>query len=255
MRGSNQFRTVAIIPARYGSQRLPAKPLVEIAGKPMIQHVYERATRAKLVDSVLVATDDERIASAVRTFGGNALMTPASLQTGTDRTAFVTRTIPEADVVVNVQGDEPLIESQMIDEAIQPMLENSQITAATLVRRIEKETELTNLNVVKVVLDSSGYCLYFSRSVIPFVQGLPRASWLRHHQYFKHIGLYVFRREFLLKYTEMKPTPLETSEKLEQLRILENGYKIKSIVTSCNSTPVDTLEDLENVRALLGGNQ
>ena len=253
--GLNSFRTVAIIPARYGSQRLPAKPLVEIAGKPMIQHVYERAMRAKLVDSVLVATDDERVASAVRTFGGNAVMTPTSLQTGTDRAAFVARTIQEADIVINVQGDEPLIESQMIDEAIQPMLENSQITAATLVRRIEEERELTNPNVVKVILDSSGYCLYFSRSVIPFVQGLQQTSWLKHHQYFKHIGLYVFRREFLLKYAEMRPTPLESSEKLEQLRILENGYKIKGIVTSCNSTPVDTQEDLEIVRAFLGDNQ
>ena len=255
MTASHSLHIVAIIPARYGSRRLPAKPLVEIAGKPMIQHVYERASLASLVDTVLVATDDERVASAVRTFGGNAVMTPASLQTGTDRTAFVARTIPEADIVVNVQGDEPLIESQMIDEAIQPMLENSEITAGTLVKRIQREEELINPNVVKVVLDTNGYCLYFSRSVIPFGQALRRDDWLTHLTYYKHIGLYVFRREFLIQYAAMNPTPLEQSENLEQLRILEHGFRIKGTVTSYDSSPVDTQEDLNAVRALVGNKQ
>jgi 3-deoxy-manno-octulosonate cytidylyltransferase (CMP-KDO synthetase) len=221
----------------------------------MIQHVYERASLASLVNTVLVATDDERIASAVRTFGGNAVMTPASLQTGTDRIAFVARTIQEADIIVNVQGDEPLIESQMIDEAIQPMLENSEITAGTLVKRIQREEELINPNVVKVVLDTNGYCLYFSRSIIPFGQALRGDDWLAHLTYYKHIGLYVFRRELLLRYAAMNPTPLEQAENLEQLRILEHGFRIKGIVTSYDSSPVDTEEDLNAVRALVGNKQ
>jgi 3-deoxy-manno-octulosonate cytidylyltransferase (CMP-KDO synthetase) len=251
MSGSQGARVVAIIPARYGSQRLPAKPLADICGKPMIQHVYERTKAARRVDSVIVATDDERIVSAVHAFGGAAIMTPATLQSGTDRIAYVARSIPEAEIIVNVQGDEPLMTPGMVDEAILPLVGNKEIVVGTLVKRIETEAELKNPNIVKVVLDNDGFCLYFSRSVIPFGRDIAESAWLRNHLYFKHLGIYVFRREFLLQFSEMKPTPLEQCEKLEQLRILENGYRIKARVTELDSTPVDTEADLEKVRTTI----
>lgn len=244
-------RVVAIIPARYGSLRLPAKPLADICGKPMVQHVYERAAKATLINAVLVATDDERIASVVRGFGGHAVMTPESLQTGTDRIAYVARSLPDADIVVNVQGDEPLIEPAMIDEAVEPLTLDASINMGTLVRRIVDNAELTNPGIVKVVCDRDGNGLYFSRSPLPFGRDIPQNEWLENHAYYKHIGLYVFRREFLSKFTGMAQTPLESTEKLEQLRVLENGYKIRCAVTSFDSIPVDTAEDLEKVRAIM----
>ena len=243
--------TVAIIPARYASRRLPGKPLADIAGKPMIQHVYERTSRARLVSEVLVATDDERIAMAVRGFAGQALVTPASLQSGTDRVAFAARSLKDAALVVNVQGDEPLIAPEMIDEAIQPMTEDTEIVAGTLVRRIESEGELTSPSIVKVVLDVNGYCLYFSRTMIPFVRDHPPAEWLRRRVFYKHIGLYVFQTGFLHHYARLVQTPLEMTEKLEQLRILEHGYRIKAVVTQYDSVPVDTQQDLDRVRSIL----
>lgn len=245
-------RTVAIIPARYASQRLPAKPLADIAGKPMIQHVYERASKATLVNAVLVATDDERIAAAVRAFGGHAVMTPSSLQSGSDRIAYVARSMADTDIVVNVQGDEPLLAPAMIDEAVRPLLENPAIPVGTLVRRIETPLELANPGIVKVVLDKDGYCLYFSRSVIPYGRDHLPEEWLDRSAYYKHVGLYVFRREFLLHYARLPRTPLEIAEKLEQLRILEHGYKIKAAITTHDSKPVDTVEDLERIRAEVG---
>ena len=251
MRQPQDSQIVAIIPARYGSQRLHAKPLADIGGKPMIRHVYERTASARRVSKVLVATDDERIVSAVHEFGGAAVMTPATLQSGTDRIAFVARSIPEAEIIVNVQGDEPLITPGMIDEAILPLVGNKDILVATLVRRIEMESELANPNIVKVVLDNDGFCLYFSRSIIPFGRDRTQSEWLKNHLYFKHIGIYVFRRQFVLRYAEMKPTPLERSEKLEQLRILEHGYRIRARVTDYDSMPVDTQEDLDKVRVMI----
>jgi 3-deoxy-manno-octulosonate cytidylyltransferase (CMP-KDO synthetase) len=178
-------------------------------------------------------------------------MTPAALQSGTDRIAFVARSIPEAEIIVNVQGDEPLITPGMIDEAILPLVGNKEIAVGTLARRIETEDDLRNPSIVKVVLDNDGFCLYFSRSVIPFGRDRAESEWLRNHLYFKHIGIYVFRREFLLRFAEMKPTPLEQCEKLEQLRILEHGYRIKARVTEFDSAPVDTQADLEKVRATI----
>jgi len=248
-------RTVVVIPARYASQRLPAKPLADIAGKSMIQHVYERAGQASLVAEVVVATDDERVAAVVRGFGGRAVMTPASLQSGTDRVAFAAQSLESADIIVNVQGDEPLIEPAMIDQAIQPLATDGTIVAGTLVRQIETGADLANPSIVKVVLDSKGYCLYFSRSTIPFVRDHNPAEWLKHHTYYKHIGLYVFRREFLMRYAALPQTPLELAEKLEQLRILEHGYRIKAVVTAYDTTPVDTQLDLEHVRSILQAKQ
>jgi len=251
MSAARADRVVVVIPARYASQRLPAKPLADIAGKPMIRHVVERAARAKLVDAVLVATDDERIATAVREFGGNAVMTPEACRSGTDRIALVAQNLPDATIIVNVQGDEPLIEPSMIDNAVRPVLDDPAIPVGTLVRRIDRAADLTNPNVVKVVLDREGRCLYFSRSAIPFGRDRAPSDWLALHTYYKHIGLYVFRREFLLRYADLRQTPLELMEKLEQLRILEHGYTIKAAVTTSDSMPVDTAEDLQRVRTAL----
>ncbi len=248
---STPRRTVAIIPARYASQRLPGKPLAEIHGKPMICHVVDRTSRARLVSDVLVATDDQRIADAVLACGGRAVMTPASLQSGTDRIAWVARTLDDAELVVNVQGDEPLIPPEMIDQAICPLLEDDRLVAGTLVKRIQSTEELLNPSLPKVVLDADGFCLYFSRSPIPFGRDLPQPEWLDHHRYFRHIGLYVFRRTFLLEYASWPQTPLEKAEKLEQLRILEHGERIRAVVTDLDSIAVDTPADLERVRTLM----
>jgi len=243
--------TVAIIPARYASQRLPAKPLLDILGKPMIQHVFERTVRARLVNEVVVATDDARIASAVHSFGGQAVMTPESLRSGTDRVAYAARFLQNADIIINVQGDEPLIAPEMIDEGVRPLIEDDQIVVGTLVRKIESDAELASPSIVKVVLDTNGDCLYFSRSVIPFVRDRPSAEWLWSHTFYKHIGLYVFRKEFLHNYAQLQQTPLEITEKLEQLRILEHGYRIRAVVTRHDSVPVDTQQDLDRVRSIL----
>jgi 3-deoxy-manno-octulosonate cytidylyltransferase (CMP-KDO synthetase) len=248
---SSTKRIIAVIPARYGSRRLLAKPLVEIAGKPMIQHVYERTAKAQCLNATLVATDDDRIAAVVRSFGGHAIISPDNLQSGTDRVAFVARTIPGVDIIVNVQGDEPLLCPEMIDEVVLPLLENDSVVVGTLVRRVTNNDDLEDPNVPKVVLDRDGDCLYFSRSAIPFVRDQAREQWLTRCSFFKHIGIYAFRRHFLLRFAEMSPTPLEQTEKLEQLRILEHGYKIRASITHYDSTPVDTEKDLQKVRALL----
>ncbi len=244
-------RTIAIIPARYSSVRFPGKPLADIAGKPMIQHVVERARAASLIDGVVVAPDDDRIAGAVRKFGGRAVMTPACLATGTDRVAYAARELEEAEIVVNVQGDEPLILPEMIDQAVRPLREDTAMQAGTLVKRITEAAELGNPNVVKVVLDRCGRCLYFSRSPIPFGRDGGQAQWTARHPYYKHIGLYVFRRDFLLQFAALEHTPLEQMEKLEQLRILEHGFGITAAVTTLDSVAVDTPADLERVRTLI----
>lgn len=237
---------VAIIPARYGSTRLPAKPLVDLAGKPMIQHVYERTKKAKLIDRVIVATDDDRILGVVKRFGGEAMMTPSDLRSGSDRVAYAATNLRQASIIVNVQGDEPLVEPAMIDEAVQPLVDDETIDVGTLVKRIEDDDEMVNPNIVKAVLDNNGLVLYFSRSLIPF-----NREGSVDETYYKHIGLYVFRSDFLKIYASLRETPLERAEKLEQLRILEHGYKIKSTVTKFDSIPVDTREDAEKVRAML----
>ena len=246
------MRAVAIIPARYNAQRLPAKPLADIGGKPMIQHVFEQASKARRVSKVIVATDDERIAVAVKAFGGDVVMTSPDLQSGTDRVAAAAKTLANADIVVNVQGDEPLIEPEMIDEAVAVVADGT-AQVGTLVKQINREADLFNPNIVKVAMGKDGNCLYFSRSPIPFGRDKPQHEWLNLQAYYKHIGLYVFRREFLLRYTTLEQTPLERTEKLEQLRILEHGYAISAAVTTYDSIPVDTADDLEIVRNLYAG--
>lgn len=236
---------VGVIPARYASSRFPGKALADIAGKPMIQWVYERASQARCLQRLLVATDDERIAQAVRRFGGEVVMTSPEHPSGTDRLAEAVRDVP-CDVVVNVQGDEPLIDPRAIEQAVQPLLEDATMVMSTLATPITSEDVWRDPNVVKVVTDANGFALYFSRSSIPYHRdGTPPLNALH------HIGLYVYRRDFLLRFAALSPTPLEQLERLEQLRVLENGGRIKVVVTDYTAIGVDTAEDLEKVKAQL----
>jgi 3-deoxy-manno-octulosonate cytidylyltransferase (CMP-KDO synthetase) len=243
------LKIIGIIPSRYASQRLPAKPLADIHGKPMVQRVYERAKRSRLLTDVIVATDDKRIESAVKKFGGNAVMTPESIQSGSDRVAFVARSL-DADVIVNVQGDEPLIEPAMIDQTIQLLIDDAAAVVGTAVKKITSLDELLTPNIVKVVIDKNSFALYFTRSLVPFVRDSAEVTnWLKRAVFYKHFGIYVYRSSFLQQYTSLASTPLERAEKLEQLRILEHGFRIKVAITEFDSIPVDTQEDLDRVRA------
>jgi 3-deoxy-manno-octulosonate cytidylyltransferase (CMP-KDO synthetase) len=248
-------RTVAIIPARFDSTRLPGKPLADIGGTPMIVRVMEQAARATLVHAVVVATDDQRIVDAVTAHGGKAVMTSAAISSGSDRIAVAARAMPDAEIIVNVQGDEPLIPPAMIDEAIAPLLRDPGINVGTLVRRIRSVAELQNPGIPKVTLDERGRCLYFSRSSIPYGRDCSPDELIAGWAVYRHIGLYVFRREFLLAFAAMAPTPLEQAEKLEQLRILEHGHAIHAVVTEYDSVAVDTPADLEHVRRLVKAKQ
>jgi len=242
------MKVLGIIPARYASTRFEGKALADILGKPMIQHVYERASGAKTLEELMVATEDQRIFEAVERFGGRVVMT-AQHPTGTDRLAEVAERC-DAEVIVNVQGDEPLIEPAMIDEAVEPILEDSSIDLGTLVHRIRFVEEYNNPNVVKVVVDRSGFAMYFSRSPIPYMKS---GVWRSDVPIYKHVGLYVYRRDVLLKFAQMPATPLEIGEGLEQLRFLENGYRMKVVETHYESVGVDTPEDLEEVKSRLRG--
>ncbi len=240
----------AIIPARFGSTRLPAKPLADICGKPMIQRVCEQVSKSPVINRVIVATDDMRIATVVEDFGGEVIMTSVDIQSGSDRCAAVAKQI-EADIIVNVQGDEPLISPVMIDEAVQPFLQDPMITMGTVVRQITNEEDLKNPSVVKAVLDLHGNALYFTRSVVPYIRDNESGeNWVTQHAFYKHFGLYVYKKNFLLTYTQLKPTPLEKAERLEQLRVLEYGYKIHCVITNEESIAVDTPDDLERVRKI-----
>jgi 3-deoxy-manno-octulosonate cytidylyltransferase (CMP-KDO synthetase) len=238
---------IVVIPARFASSRLPGKPLAEIAGRPMIEHVYRRAARARGVAGVVVATDDARIARAVEGFGGSVVLTRADHASGTDRIAEVAATL-SCDLIVNVQGDEPLIEPAAIEEALAPAAADPDVQMSTLGGRLD-EGDAGDPNVVKVVVDQLGFALYFSRAQIPYRRdaGGPRLS------VYRHIGLYVYRRDFLLRLASLPPTPLERAESLEQLRALEHGYRIRVVDTAHSSVAVDTPEDLERVRRLAAG--
>lgn len=240
-------RVIGVIPARYASQRLPAKPLIDLLGKSMIQRVYEQASKATLLSQVIVATDDERIATTTRSFGGQVIMTSDQIRSGSDRVAAVAGVLP-ADIFVNIQGDEPLVPPQMIDEAVRVVLDDQTAEIGTLVRKIESPAELQSPAVVKVVLASDRTALYFSRSAIPVIRDEPDVSqWLQRHTFYKHVGMYVFRRTFLQKYASLPESELERAEKLEQLRILEHGYRIKVGITEFDSISVDTREDVMRV--------
>ena len=237
---------VAIIPARFGSTRFPGKPLADIDGRPMIEHVYRRAASCSSVTRVIVATDDLRVAQAVRRFDGEVRLTRADHRSGTDRLAEVAATL-EADVIVNVQGDEPLIDPGAIGEAVTPLVKDSSLLMTTLYRRISNPADINNPDVVKLTLDRGGFALYFSRSPIPYVRD-PRGGW---PPLYKHIGLYAYRRSALMVLATLDPTPLERTESLEQLRALEHGIRIKAVESAYDSIGVDTPEDLEAVRRLI----
>ena len=238
------MNSICVIPARYSSTRLPGKPLKDICGKPMICRVWERARLAKSVTEVIVATDDERILKAVEKNSGRAIMTRADHKTGTDRLAEVAEKFLDVEVIVNVQGDEPLIEPSLIDELIGEFVKDKNLQMATVATELEDEAEIKNPNNVKVVLDKNNNALYFSRSPIPYPRNVGKAK------IFKHIGIYAYRRNFLLAYAKMESTPLEQSESLEQLRALENGFKIRVIKSSCRFIGVDTAGDLELVNEI-----
>ncbi len=243
-----------VIPARYASTRFPGKPLADICGKPMIQRVYERCSASRLAGRVLVATDDERIAAAVRAFGGEVMMTRADHPTGTDRLAEVAESLA-SDLIINVQGDEPLIDPGSIDAAAGPLLEDESIAMGTLCTPLASAVEFTNPNVVKVVCDQRGRALYFSRAPVPWPRDLAGGmeEALRGTPARRHIGLYVYRRDFLRRFPTLPRTPLECLESLEQLRALEHGYTIMVRQVTDYSLGVDTPEDLEQIRILLAG--
>ena len=241
-------RVVAVVPSRYQSSRLPGKPLALIDGKTMVEHVVRRTEEARRVDVVLVATDDERIARAVSDFGGTAVMTDASHETGTDRLAEVAAGLA-SEIIVNVQGDEPLITADAIDAAVDLLIERPADPIGTLRKRIDDPSDLTNPSVVKVTVDLDGYALYFSRSPIPFNRSGPAPG--KAAPQWRHLGLYVYRREFLLTLAGLPRTPLEQAEALEQLRALEHGYRILTVETTADTIGVDTPEDLERVRRLV----
>jgi 3-deoxy-manno-octulosonate cytidylyltransferase (CMP-KDO synthetase) len=237
---------VAVIPARYASTRLPGKPLADLDGRPMIEHVYRRVAASKIVSDVIVATDDLRIATRVNQFGGKVKLTKATHETGTDRLAEVAASL-DCDVVINVQGDEPLVDPRALDELTAPFVHDRTVQMTTLFRRIHEAAELTNPNVVKVVIDRGGFAMYFSRAPIPYVRD-PRGGW---PPLYRHIGLYAYRRSVLLVLATLEPTPLERAEALEQLRALEHGIRIKAVETDHESFEVNTPEDLAQVRKLL----
>jgi len=240
-----------VIPARYASTRLPGKPLADLCGKPMIQWVYEQACRAKLPERIIVATDDVRILEAVQAFRGEAVMTPAEMRSGTDRIAAIAKEI-DADVFINIQGDEPFVEPGEIDLVARILTEDPEPVMGTLVKRISRAEELLSPNTAKVVVDRNHQALYFSRSPIPFLRDSGQmAQWFEHGNYFKHVGIYSYRKQFLLQYASWEETPLECMEKLEQLRVLEHGYAIKVAETLSEPVCVDTPEDLENARRIV----
>lgn len=256
------MNAIGIIPARLGSTRLSQKVLVDIAGKPMLRHVWEKAKKASMLDDVIIATDDEAVARAAKRFGAKAVLTSADHKSGTDRITEVVNPL-DVKVIVNIQADEPLIHPAMINELAAALLNNPDLVMATLAKKITGEKDIHDPNVVKVVVDREGFAMYFSRAGIPYNgqalhrngagQGSPGAFLTNSH--YKHIGIYAYTKDFLFTFTNMPVSRLEAIEKLEQLRVLESGYKIKVVETSYDTISVDTEEDLARVRNLLGAQE
>jgi 3-deoxy-manno-octulosonate cytidylyltransferase (CMP-KDO synthetase) len=246
-------KILGVIPARYASSRFPGKALATVGSRTMLELVWERVSMARYLGPVIIATDDDRISRVARGFGAQVRMTCSDHVSGTDRVAEVASAYEDFELVVNIQGDEPLIDPNTIDAAILPLLEEPAIPMGTLKKRIEDPRELQDPNVVKVVTDRFGNAIYFSRSNIPFVRDAGQAG--NAITSFKHIGLYVYRRDFLLRYSALPVGPLEQLERLEQLRAIENGFRIRVVETDYESIGVDTPEDLEKVRALISAGE
>jgi 3-deoxy-manno-octulosonate cytidylyltransferase (CMP-KDO synthetase) len=240
------MKTLGIIPARYASTRFPGKPLVDIAGKSIIQRVYEQAKKCMQLSEVIVATDDDRIFEHVHSFGGKAMMTSSHHQSGTDRCAEVAETHSEYDVIINIQGDEPYIDPGQISKLIS-CFEDADTQIATLVKKISNEQELHNTNSPKVIINKNSDAIYFSRSPLPHIRGQEPQNWLQHFTYFKHIGIYGYRADVLEQITKLPVSPLEKAESLEQLRWVESGYKIKVAETEIETLAIDTPEDLKKL--------
>jgi 3-deoxy-manno-octulosonate cytidylyltransferase (CMP-KDO synthetase) len=246
------IKILGVIPSRFGSSRFPGKPLIDLAGKSMIQRVYEQAKKAKLLSDVIVATDEERIFKHVEKFGGKAMMTSSSHQSGTDRCAEILEKLnSEFHAVINIQGDEPFINPEQID-LLAKCFEDKNTELATLINQTEDSSLIQNPNRIKVVIDKNNQALYFSRSAIPFMKEIPTTDWAKHHPYFLHIGIYGYRSDILKAITNLPVSSLEKTESLEQLRWLENGYRIKVAKTNFESYSIDSPEDVNNVLKMAG---
>lgn len=244
-------KVIGIIPARFGSTRFPGKPLVQILGKSLIQRTYENALLSTHLSRVIIATDDQRIFDHVRAFGGDVIMTSSECATGTDRLAEVIRndpTLHDVDIIVNIQGDEPTIDPRVIEAVANALADDPQASMSTAIVRLSNKEHAENPHTVKCVIDSFGYALYFSRALIPAGKGLvfdPTKT------YYKHLGLYGYRRDFLLHYSALQPTPLQLAEDLEQLKVLEHGFRIKTTIVESECMDVNTPEDIKKVEQLI----
>jgi len=239
------MKVIGVIPARFHSTRFAGKVLADLGGKPVVQHVWENSKKSKMLDDLVIAADDERIIREAEYFNAKAVYTSPDQPSGTDRLAEVVNPM-DVEIVINIQGDEPMVRPEMIDELARAILEEKDIKMATLARKIEEPDEIKDPNVVKVVLDRNGYALYFSRSVIPYRRfETPQV-------YYKHLGLYAYTKDFLFEFVNLPKSQLEMTEGLEQLRVLENGYRIKVVETRFDTVGIDTPEDLERAKLAMG---
>jgi 3-deoxy-manno-octulosonate cytidylyltransferase (CMP-KDO synthetase) len=244
------MKILGIIPARYESSRFPGKPLIDIAGKSMIQRVYEQCQKSSRLDKVIVATDDQRILDHLKTFGAEGIMTSSNHTSGTDRCGEVAEQFPEFDILINIQGDEPMIDPHQID-LLCSCFDDPNTRIATLVKLIHTKDELFSENTPKVILNKNLQAVYFSRATIPYLRGKKIDNWLTEHTFYKHIGIYAFRRQTLSEITKLPVSDLEIAEGLEQLRWIENGYNIQTAITDQESQAIDTPEDLIKLLTLL----
>jgi 3-deoxy-manno-octulosonate cytidylyltransferase (CMP-KDO synthetase) len=244
------MKILGIIPSRYESSRFPGKPLIDIAGKSMIQRVYEQSLKSNLINELVVATDDQRIFDHVESFGGNVMMTSNAHTSGTDRCGEVVEKYTDFDIIINIQGDEPLIRPEQLDELL-VAFKNSDVKLATLIKKMSSIEDVLNPNRIKVVLDKDKNGVYFSRSPIPFIANTDKSEWLQKADFWKHIGIYAWRSDVLSKIIALPKTELEQQESLEQLRWIYNGYKIATVETEIETPNVDAPEDLKKVLSLL----
>lgn len=241
------MKVIGVIPARYGSTRFPAKVLADILGKPMIQHVWEGAKRSKLLNDLIIACDDERVREKAKSFGAKAVLTSSEHKSGSDRIIEAVSSL-NFEIIINIQGDEPLVHPSMIDGLAKAMLDDKSCVMATVIKPLDDLKEIEDPNVVKAIVDHKGYAIYFSRSVIPYSRD--KAD-VKNIGYYKHLGLYAYRKEFLMNFNNLPVSRLEKTEQLEQLRVVQAGYKIKTVETPYNTMAVDTADDLKRVEEYL----